>query len=334
MSRPRKKKSNLPPCCYLKHGAYWLVKANKWTKLGTDLPSALAEYGRLVEADRIGGMPKLIEEFHRQLPATLSESTKQQYRYAANILARKLRQFDPKQVKGKTVSQIRKSLAKTPNMANRVLSYLRQFFTWAVDEEHVDNNPCIGIKRMEEAKRRRLINDKEWRAIHAEADPRLRVIMELQHLTGQRISDVLSIRRSQIGEEGIAFEQKKTKARLLVRWSPDLRATVAAAMTLHDGKPETLTLLRGRWGGAPDYRSVVLQWRRACDTAGVEDARLNDGRAKSATGAKREGKDPTSLLGHTTPAHTQRYLRDRETPEVDGPSLPGNGKNIRQGFSN
>jgi integrase len=150
--------------------------------------------------------------------------------------------------------------------------------------------------------------------------PRLQVVMELQYLTGQRISDVLRIRRSQIGDAGIEFEQQKTGKRLLVRWTPELRATVAKANAL--SKVLAVTLLRGKYGKAPDYRATVDQWHAACTAAGVEDARLNDGRAMSATATKRQGKSARSLLGHTSEAMTERYLRDRETPEVDGPSFP------------
>jgi hypothetical protein len=53
----------------------------------------------------------------------------------------------------------------------------------------------------------------------------------------------------------------------------------------------------------------------------VKDARPNDGRAGSATATKAQGKNPTALLGHSNAAMTERYLRDRETPMVDGPVL-------------
>lgn len=318
--RPRTNKGPYPPCFYQKHGAFYLVRANKWTRLGTDLSLSLAEYGRLMEAQKVGGMPKLIEDWYGSL-AGKSKSTLRQYRYAAEVLKRKLRQFEPGEVRASHVVDIRASMYATPNMANRVMGVLRLVFAYAVERHVVDTNPCAGVKRLAERRRVRLLTEAEWRAIHAKAGPRLQVIMELQYLTGQRINDVLKIRKSQLTDDGIVFEQQKTGAKLTVRWSPDLRRTVERAKALSADLPPTLTLLRGKYGKAPDYRSVALQWTEACKAAGVEDARLNDGRAVSATTAKKQGKDATALLGHSSPRMTERYLRDKEAPEVDGPSF-------------
>ena len=58
--RPRKTDRHLPPCVYLRHGAYYLVRRGKWTRLAADLPEALKEYARL-HAQPSGGMAALIE---------------------------------------------------------------------------------------------------------------------------------------------------------------------------------------------------------------------------------------------------------------------------------
>lgn len=309
----------LPPCVYVKHGAHWLVKRGKWKRLGAGRAESLAAYARIMGEPK-GGMAALIAEVLLHIRPGLSVNTRKQYEAAAAILKRKLAEFSPEQVRSRHVAAIKRDMSATPNMANRVLSVLRIVFTWAVEWQRVDSNPCVGVKRLPEARRRRLLSDSEWRAIHDHAGPRLRIIMRLQLLTGQRIGDVLSIRRSQLGEAGIEFEQAKTEARLTVRWSPELRSAVNDALALLGDAP-TLTLFRSTTGKAPDYRSVHEQWTRACLAAGVEDARPNDQRAQAATEAQRQGKDATALLGHTSRAMTARYLRDRASPEVDGPSI-------------
>lgn len=320
MNRPRTAGRHLPPCVYFKHGAYWLVKKGKWTRLGEGLAEALAAYAETIETPR-GSMPELIERVYKHHCKGLAESTQAQYRIAADRLKEIFRKANPAQVKSKHIAAVKLALADTPNMANRITSFLRTVFSYAVEWQLVDSNPCIGVRRHLEAKRTRLLTDEEWHAIHAQAGARLRVIMELQYLTGQRINDVLKIRRSQITDEGLTFEQQKTGAKLVIRWSRQLRATVAAAEALSAGKPPALTLLRGKYNGAPDYRSVLLQWNEACKAAGVADARLNDGRARAATTAEAQGLDPQALLGHTTAQHTMRYLRDRTAKQAEAPNI-------------
>jgi len=323
VNRPRKTARHLPPCVYEKHGAFWYVKAGKWTRLANTLPEALQAYANLVQPAK-GGMDKLIDDGLAEhfKAKKLAASTKAQYEQAAKILKRKLAEFSPEQVKPKHVAALKLAMVATPNMANRALSVLRTVFSYAVEQQLVDSNPCVGVKRHEEQQRKRLISDAEWWLIHHAAGPRLKVIMELQQLTGQRIVDVLKIRRSQVSEAGIEFVQQKTGKTLLVAMSPDLRATLARAEALSVGKPPALTLLRGKYNGAPDYRSVLLQWNEACKAAKVEDARLNDGRAKAATAADEAGQNAQALLGHSSPAMTKRYLRGRKPALVAGPTIP------------
>lgn len=312
-------KKILPPCVYFKHGSYWYVKAKKWHKLGADMSTALAEYGRILGAP-VGGMAALVDEALAHHKRDVAPSTFRQYQGAGEILKRKLQDFAPEQVKPRDMVRVKKDLAEHPNMANRVLTVARIAFNYALAEERVDFNPCVGVAPYKERRRERLISEDEWLAIYAKAGERLQLIMRIQFLTGQRINDVLAIRRSQLTAEGVEFDQGKTKARLTVRWSPDLRSAVNDALSLLGDAP-TLTLFRGTTGKAPDYRSVHEQWTRACMEAGVEDARPNDQRAQSLTAAKRQGKNPTALAGHTSTQMTTRYLRGRERPEVEGPSF-------------
>ena len=322
MSRRRITDKHLPPCVYHKHGAFWLVKRGKWERLAVTLPEALAEYARRTQTRSSGSMPELIDRVLAHHSQKLATNTQSQYRIAGEKLKKFLEEFRPEQVKPKHVAGIKLYLAETPNMANRVLSVLRIVFQYAVEWQLCESNPCIGIKRYDEAKRERYVTDAEYAAIYAAAPPRLQVIMDLLYLTGQRIGDVLRIRYADISQDGIAFAQQKTGARLLVRWSPDLRATIERARGLH-GNLRALTLLHNRRGKTPDYSSTKIQWNRSCAKAGVKDAHIHDLRAKSLTDAKRQGLNAQTLAGHTSEAMTDRYIRLREIPQAEGPKLAG-----------
>ena len=323
MSRPRKKDRHLPPCVHEKHGAFYYVKGGKWKMLGKTLTDALVEYSRIIETPR-GGMDKLIDDVLKHVSPKLAHNTVIQYEIAAKRLKSMLLEFAPEQVKAKHVAAIKVSLANTPNMANRILSFLRIVFSYAVEWQLVESNPCIGIKRHAENKRDRYIADEEYAAIYSHCNARMQIIMDLCYFTGQRIGDVLHIHRSDLTDEGILFQPQKTKnstgAKLLVKWSPGLIATVERAKALQ-GRVPTLTLLFNRKRKAPDYGTTKQLWDQACKAAGIADATLHDLRAKSLTDAKRQGKNPQTLAAHSNPQQTERYIRKRETPLAEGPSF-------------
>jgi len=304
---------------YFKHGRYWYVKAGKWHDLGTDMGAALNDYAGRVAAPK-GGMAELIEKAYAKHSTKLAPATRAQYRVVVNQLKRHFQNFAPAQVKGKHVAHLVDDGDTHPNMTNRKLSFLRIVFQYAVRWQLVSSNPCIGVKAFEVAKRTRYLTDDEFFAVRDAADPRLQVILDLLYCTGQRIGDVLRIRRSDITERGVVFKQQKTGAKLCVLWTPELRAAVERAKTLY-GNVTALTLLHGPGGRAPAYRTVVRQWHAARERAGVEHATPHDLRAKSGTDTKQQGNDAQALLGHTSAAMTARYIRVRETPEVMGPSF-------------
>ena len=87
--RPRKKDRHLPACVYQKHGAFYLVRSGKWTRLGADLRSALVAYARGPEAldkEREGTMPALIREAMPSITRKLAAATRAQYEGAGRRL--------------------------------------------------------------------------------------------------------------------------------------------------------------------------------------------------------------------------------------------------------
>ena len=320
MNRPRKKDRHLPARMYFRHGRHWYVESGRWRALAVNYATALAEYARIVDQPKGGGMPALIDRVLEHIKPTLATSTAAQYDIAGRKLKAALLEFAPEQVKSKHVAAIKVHHAKTPNMSNRMLSVLRTVFAFAVEWQLVESNPCIGIRRHSEAKRDRYLTDDEFRAIKARAHPRLAAIMDVAYCTGQRIGDVLAIRYADIAEAGINFRQQKTGARLMIRMTQELRDAVARAKAVSGDNVRALTLFHIR-GRVPSYRGTRDLFDRAAHLAGVEDAGLHDIRAKAITDAKRQGKDPQKLGGHTDAKQTERYVRRREIPQADPPSF-------------
>lgn len=319
MARPRLSNPHLPKYVRHQHGAYYLVRDGKWTPLGRDLTAALARYRELVAQPEGSELDALIDRAIAERAARIAPNTLQQYKIAGEKLKAMLAEFRPDQVKPRDIAKVRRELAATPNMANRVLSVARIVFDQGLEEQIVESNPALGIKRCDEATRDRLIAPDEFDAIYAKAPARLQCAMDLMYLTGQRVNDVLTIRLSDLRDEGIYFRQDKTDAQLLVAWTPELELAVKRAKALIRGG-NGLTLLQGRHGKPVDYRSIRESWATACMKAGIEDAQMRDLRAMSATATRAQGGNATALLGHKSKAMTDRYLRDKIVPVVSGPS--------------
>lgn len=315
--RPRKKDSHLPRCVYHHHGAYWLVKKGVWTRLGKTLPKDLQQRSNTPIAE-------LVDAAMQTIKPRVSKSTWGNYQTAARRLKYVFRDFKPHEIKPADVWRFRDGCASTPNMTNRCLTLMTEVMNYAVRRELVPMNPCLGVDKLEEKQRGRLLSVAEYMAIYAKAGPRLQCIMDLLYLTGQRVNDVLKLRRDAITDDGVYFKQQKTGKKLLVQWTPELRESVERAKALTKDIP-TLTLFSGRYRKAPDYGSVKQQWDVARKEAKVTDAQMRDVRAMSLTEAEEQGLNPTALAGHASPAMTARYLRRKRVTKVDGPTMAKTG---------
>ena len=322
--RPRGKDKHLPACVYRRHGAYWYVKRGVWKRLGDNLPAALQEYGRII-APPIGGCDVLLERTldrcrDKAKAGKLADNTIKQYAVVCKQLKLNLSEFSPGMVRAHHVAAILDHDRSTPNMANRKLTFLRLAFTNALTWGMAESNPTYGVGRLEEAKRGRLVTAQEFRSVQAKAAPHLQLVMELAYLTGQRIMDVVKIKLSDVTDEGISFQQQKTKKRLLVRMAPEIRAVLDRAKALHTNI-RGLTLFHQRGGKPYSYGAIRDAFRRACALADVLDYLPNDHRAMSLSAADTQGKDAQKLGGHTSRAMTERYIRHRQTEVVDGPTF-------------
>lgn len=327
--RPRKKDRHLPACMYQKHGAYYLVKGGKWLRLGEDYQASLLEYAKkTANGGKQGGTSDLIDKALKHHVATkkLAPNTVTQYEAAAERLKDIFAEFnDPKDVLPKHIAAVKVDLAKTPNMCNRILSFARVVFGYALEWQMVDSNPCTGIKRHEEDRRDRYITDAEFAALLGAASHYIRCILEMAYLTGQRISDVLSIHLSDISEQGVAFVQQKTGAKLIVTMTPDLEDVIARAKAL-PRKVRTMTLFCSRAGKPVSYATVKMAFRALREKTGIADVKIHDIRAKSLTDADREGKNAQTLGGHSDPKMTARYLRGRLPKIAQAPTMPAKAR--------
>lgn len=284
--------------------------------MGKDLQAALLAYSD-IHSDAHTGMAALIEEALPTITKGKSDNTVKQYQGIAGRLKDVFQEFNPKDVKPSDIAELKKAYSDKPNMGNRMLSLIRLIFNYALEHRVVDFNPALGIKPHPESKRTRLITSEEFNLIHKHASPKLKAIMDIQALTGQRIGDVLKIKCSDLLPEGISFVQQKTGSKLIVKWSEELNTAVSRASQVF-GRGECL--FTNKVGKKTDYSTLKVMFDEARKKSGVKDARPNDLRAMALTEAEGQGVDPTALAGHATAATTRRYLRDRK-PKLVAPNI-------------
>ena len=98
-----------------------------------------------------------------------------------------------------------------PTAANRMLSLIRVVLSYAVDEELIDANPAVGIKKRKETPRARNLSQAEiksfWNGLDATgAHPNIVRILRALLATGQRRSEVVGMRWSEIDLEKAIWE--------------------------------------------------------------------------------------------------------------------------------
>ena len=317
MARPRKHNPHLPESVRFKHGAYYLVKAGKWKRLGKTLPS---EY-TTKKSGPDTAMTRLVDAAMDQIYPTVKASTANNYRSAVKHIKEGLHEFTPAQVTQADIWDFRELFVDIPIMGNTTLSLLRDIFKYAVRKRIVLNNPVIGVERFPRKSRERLIESQEYAKIYESCPPVVQCIMDVLYLTGQRVTDCIRLSRSQITDEGIHFKQQKTGKKILVEWNDDLRATIERAKALSSDVP-SLHFFTGRGRKTLRIDQVRALWNEACEKAKVPDAQLRDLRAMSLTAVDaRKGEEAAMrLAAHSSLAVTRGYLRAKKVVRVAGPT--------------
>lgn len=303
----------LPMRLHEKHGGYYYVHQNKWRLLSRDYAEALRLYADLIAPKRAGSLPDLITRGIER--KTLAPNTAKAYRIAGSKLKIAFEAFDAEDFRPTHFYQWITKKQIADSMAQMYRSVMVAAMQLAVEEGLIDANPMREVKNWSGGKRDRYLSDAEYLKIREHAKPTLRAIIALSLQTGQRIGDVLKLRYSDLTDDGVFVEQEKTKSKMCIAWTPDLREAVATAKATHTSI-KGLTLFSTRQGKPLPYSTVRGWWLKAVELAGVENCHMHDIRAKTGTDARKQGLDSKALLGHKTDQAHERYQRNKEIPIV------------------
>lgn len=320
MGRQRQNNLGLPPRMQKKGNAFYYVASTtprKWLPLGNDLAKARVRWAQLENGDNVDSRmfcTRLDEYLVSPKFEKLAEKTRKQY----ENVAKALREY----FKGAAMSNIAPAhvalwMDDHPSQiqANTGKAIISNVFAVAVRHGIVDRNPATEIKYHQIAGRDRLITDDEFLLIWGKAQPHVQIAMDIGYLTGTRIQDILDIKLQDITDEGLHIRQGKTKKKMVFLMSPALEDAIAKARALP--RPiRGMHLLCNRRGQPYSYRTFNDHWLEAVRAVGVEGIHFHDIRAKAATDAEDMGLDYQALLGHTTKAMSDKYLRVKRIAKV------------------
>lgn len=326
-----RKSSGLPPRVYLKHGAYYLVTLErKWVRLCKEadgLPAMYRALAALVDSDAVKDrMPAVIGRWTAEKRAEWADKTATDQERIAKAMGEAFADFRPAQVTTPICSQYLKRYAATPRTYNLHRTMLRQVLAFAALEglregfNPIDNIPAKGL-----GGRKRWVSDAEIAALKAGAMGATRngaalvQMIDLALITGQRIGDLLQLRWQDVTEMGIAVVQQKTGERLLIEWSPALRAAIRACE--RPGHDNIGHVLKTQSGKGYRYAGIRSAWDRACERAKLEDLHIHDLRGRAGMDA-RDGGDleaAKDLLGHKSLKMTEHYV-DGKAPRRAKPA--------------
>lgn len=310
MGRPRTKNFDLPPRMRRKGKNFYHVGGATWTPLGQDRGKALilwAEIEQTAPSAELCTFGVVIERYRRDELRRKAIKTQKEYGRSLDALKDVFGNLPLEAIKPK---HVRKYLAERtgPVAANRDVAVLSTVFNHARGWGYTDAaNPCAGIGRNEEDGRSIYVTDDEYAAIYAAGDQVLKDAMAVAYYTGQRPSDVLAMRRSDIREGAVWVRQQKTQHPLRVTLSGPLKATVDVILA----RPvASMFLIADEAGQRVTYRPLYNRFVAARTIARLGHIQFRDLRAKAATDLE-DLAAAQRLLGHSSREMTEHYVKKR-----------------------
>jgi integrase len=355
VGRKRKADKHLPQKVYKKHGGYYYVSENKWTKIGDSLDEALRTYAKIIEPqdkrDRaVETIGQLLEAYMREVAIYKAQETYKVNTREAQTLKAVFESLKLEELQATYVAEYIER-RKAPTRAKRELALLSHCYTWAIEKGwYTNTHPLKGVSKspIAEAVQRKQATKKRPGNPPAESDlivfmkaagPMLRAAVAIGYICGLRVGDLLHTKRGAITEAGLLLVQSKSKRwdsekpaqPRIYRWTPGLKAAVELAVSVRGSE----YILSSR---KPPYHytdsGFQASWAKARARArekGCAHITPHDLRRAAATRTRDivlSKSEAQKLLGHSDPRTTEIYLYGVEevTP---APSFLDNPEIIR-----
>lgn len=169
------------------------------------------------------------------------------------------------------VERSRDKRSSTPGAADKLVKYLRVMFKWAIEKKHAQQNPALGVTKINTDS----VGWHTWTPAevdiyrkHHKIGTKARLALELMMNVGARISDAAWIGRQHEVEgwlKFVAWKNRNRKSRKTIECpiTPDLAAALSATST------GDMTYLVNDLGRAFTINGLGNKMRDWCDAAGL-----------------------------------------------------------------
>jgi integrase len=214
--------------------------------------------------------------------------------------------------------------------ANRCIAVLSKMFSLAIRWRMRSDNPCRGIEKNPESKRKRYLSGDELarltKALAEYQDRQAADIVRLLLLTGARRGEVLSMRWADLdlaagiwSKPGSTTKQRTDHVVPLSAPARALLSDIAERYAReHPRKPLGEYVFASGASSAGHIVEIKKPWRHLCRAAAVESLRLHDLRHSFASTLASGGASLPligALLGHSNPSTTHRYSHLFDDPQ-------------------
>lgn len=210
-----------------------------------DDPAFSSEYQRLTGGTKqtviaSQSLHELLERYKKspeyRKNSVNTQSNKERY-FA--ILLDKWGRFNYNSITREKVLDLRDDYQDTPGKADNLISTLSSILSWAQKRGIIEKNPCVKIERLSDGEHKAWPQGVMDQAL-ALAPPMLRLAIQAHFYTGQRISDVIQMRRPKRADALISVVQEKTGKPVDIPMHRDFWAAIKAVPA------ESVFLLSGR----------------------------------------------------------------------------------------
>lgn len=239
----------------------------------------------------------------------LSDSTKRHYWAALQDLEARFGGLDASEVKRRDLLRAQDEMAKAPSMATRLGQVASLFFNYAIDMEYVQTNPAVRLTRNRSGSLPRWDTADIERVINM-GHPIISTAVAIAFHTGQRQSDILTMRWEDIKDGNIVVTQQKTGQPMVIKMSEQLKEILGK---LKERGPFILTGPTSMTGAA--FRNM---FKRATRKIGI-DLPFHGIRKTVACILAERGvstNEIAAILGHRTLEMAQLYTKQADKTKM------------------